>query len=47
MGNIRRSADRLRVTARLVDVDEGFDIWSETFERQTSELFDIEGDLAR
>ena len=45
MGSIRRSGDRLRVTARLVDVDEGFDIWSETFERQSSEVFDIEDEI--
>ena len=45
MGNVRRSGDRLRVTARLVDVDGGFDIWSETFERQTSEVFDIENEI--
>ena len=45
IGNVRRSDDRLRVTARLVDVDEGFDIWSETYERQTSEVFDIEDEI--
>ena len=45
MGSVRRSADRLRVTARLVDVDEGFDIWSEAYERQTSELLDIEREI--
>ena len=45
LGNVRRSGDRLRVTARLVDVDEGFDIWSETFERQTSEVFDIQDEI--
>jgi Tfp pilus assembly protein PilF len=33
------------VTARLVDVDEGFDIWSEAYERQTSEVFDIEDEI--
>ena len=45
LGNVRRSGDRLRVTARLVDVDEGFDIWSEAYERQTSELLDIEHEI--
>lgn len=45
MGTVRRSADRLRVTARLIDVDEGFDIWSEAYERQTGELLDIEREI--
>jgi TolB-like protein/Tfp pilus assembly protein PilF len=45
IGNVRRSDDRLRVTARLVDVEEGFDIWSETYERQTSEVFDLESEI--
>lgn len=45
LGSIRRSGDRLRVTARLVDVDQGFDVWSETYERPASELFDIEGEI--
>jgi serine/threonine-protein kinase len=45
MGNVRRSSDRLRVTARLIDVDEGFDIWSEAYERQASELLDIQREI--
>jgi TolB-like protein/Tfp pilus assembly protein PilF len=45
MGTVRRSGDRLRVTARLVDVEEGFDIWSETYERETSEVFDIQDEI--
>jgi TolB-like protein/Tfp pilus assembly protein PilF len=45
VGTVRRSADRLRVTARLIDVEEGFDIWSEAFERQTGELPDIEDEI--
>ena len=45
IGSIRRSDDRVRVTARLVDVDEGFDVWSETFEREATELFDIENEI--
>ena len=45
LGTIRRSGDRLRITARLVDVQQGFDVWSETYERQASELFDIEDEI--
>lgn len=45
LGSVRRSGDRLRVTARLVDVDEGFDVWSEAYEREASELFGIEDEI--
>jgi len=45
LGSVRRSGDRLRVTARLLDVAEGFDVWSEAYERQASELFDIEAEI--
>lgn len=44
-GNIRRSGERLRVTARLVDVDEGFDLWSETYERLPADLFAIQNEI--
>ncbi len=45
VGSVRRSGDRLRVTARLVDVEEGFDVWSEAYERPAAELFDIEHEI--
>jgi len=44
-GSVRRSSDRLRVTARLVDVDEGFDLWSETYERAPSEIFAVQDEI--
>ena len=45
VGSVRRSGDRLRVTARLVDVQEGFDLWSEAYERPADELFSIEVEI--
>src|SRR5688500_6024084 len=45
VGSVRRSGDRLRVTARLVDVEEGFDVWAEAYEREAGELFDIEAEI--
>ena len=32
-GSVRRSGERLRVTAQLINVDDGFHIWSETYDR--------------
>ena len=44
-GSVRRSGDRLRVTAHLVDVDEGFDLWSETYERLPAEIFAVQDEI--
>jgi TolB-like protein len=45
-GSVRRSGDRLRVTAQLVKVDDGFHIWSETYDRRMADIFDIQDDVA-
>ncbi|MGH7509422.1 MAG: TPR end-of-group domain-containing protein [Gemmatimonadales bacterium] len=46
-GSIRRSGGRLRVTARLVDVEEGFDLWSETYERTPGDLLAIQDEIRK
>ncbi len=45
-GSVRRSGDRLRVTAQLIKVDDGFHIWSETYNRTMADIFDIQDDVA-
>ncbi len=45
-GSVRRSGDRLRVTAQLINVADGFHIWSETYDRQMTDIFDIQDDVA-
>lgn len=44
-GSIRRSGDRLRVTAHLVDVNDGFDLWSETYERPAADIFAVQNEI--
>ncbi len=44
-GSVRRSGDRLRVTAHLVDVDDGYDLWSETYERSPGDIFAIQDEI--
>jgi serine/threonine-protein kinase len=46
-GSVRRSNRRLRVTAHLVDVDEGFDLWSETYERAPAEIFAVQDEIEK
>jgi len=45
-GSIRRQGDRLRVTAQLIRADNGFHLWSETYDRPTDDLFDVQADVA-
>ena len=45
-GSVRRSADRLRVTAQLVRADDGFHLWSETYDRDAGDTFTIQTDIA-
>jgi TolB-like protein len=45
-GTVRRTAARLRVTARLVDARTGYQLWAETYERAEGDVFRIEDDLA-
>jgi TolB-like protein/class 3 adenylate cyclase/tetratricopeptide (TPR) repeat protein len=46
-GSIRVGGDRLRVTANLVDVANGYDLWSESFDRDMTDVFAIQEDIAR
>jgi serine/threonine-protein kinase len=46
-GSLRQAAGRLRMTVHLVSVREGFDLWSETYERDAADLFAVERDIVR
>ncbi|HVR27554.1 MAG TPA: tetratricopeptide repeat protein [Candidatus Polarisedimenticolia bacterium] len=41
-GSIQRSTDRVRVTARLIRVGDGVQLWSDTFEEQFTSFFAVE-----
>jgi TolB-like protein/Tfp pilus assembly protein PilF len=44
-GTIRRAGERLRLTVHLVDVGEGFDLWSETYDRTAADLLQIQNEI--
>jgi serine/threonine-protein kinase len=46
-GAVRRSGDRLRVGAQLTNVSDGLAIWSDTYERSTSDIFAVQDEIAR
>ena len=43
---MRRSAERLRVTAQLVDAETGNHLWPDRFERPFSDLFALQDEIA-
>jgi TolB-like protein len=45
-GSVRRGGDRLRVTAQLIRANDGFHLWSETFDRKPKDVIAIQEDVA-
>jgi serine/threonine-protein kinase len=46
-GSVRRTGNRLRVAAELVDAADGFQRWSERYDREITDLFDVQDEIAR
>jgi len=46
-GSVRRSGARLRITAQLVDARSGYHLWSERYDREIVDVFEIQDDIAR
>jgi serine/threonine protein kinase len=46
-GTVRGSAEQLRVTTRLIRAGDGFELWSQVFDRSGSEILNLEEDIAR
>jgi tetratricopeptide (TPR) repeat protein len=45
-GSVRRAGDQLRITAQLIRADDGFHLWSETYDRRTEDTFAVQDDIA-
>ncbi len=45
-GSVRKSGDRVRVTAQLVRGDDGSHLWSESYDRDFDDVFDVQDDIA-
>jgi len=45
-GSVRKAGDRLRVTVQLVNATDGFQIWSQTYDRQEADIFAVQDDIA-
>lgn len=46
-GSVRRSGDRIRVTAQLIDATTGVHQWVERYDRETGEIFAVQDEITR
>ena len=44
-GSIQKAGDRVRISAKLVDTKNGFNVWAERYDRDQNDLFDIQDDV--
>ena len=45
-GSVRQAGDRIRIVAQLVDADTERQLWAETYDRQCTDIFQIQTDVA-
>src|SRR6516164_1660744 len=45
-GSVRRSGDRVRITAQLVNAADGYHLWSERYDRKMTDIFAIQEEIA-
>jgi TolB-like protein/Flp pilus assembly protein TadD len=45
-GSVRTSGDRIRLTAQLINVEDGYHIWSNYYDRKATDLFEIQDEVA-
>ena len=45
-GSVRKAGDQIRVTAQLIKADDGFHVWSETFDRNLDDIFAVQDEIA-
>jgi tetratricopeptide (TPR) repeat protein len=46
-GSVRKAGNRVRITAQLINSADGFHIWSETFDRDLHDIFEVQDEIAR
>jgi TolB-like protein/DNA-binding winged helix-turn-helix (wHTH) protein/Tfp pilus assembly protein PilF len=46
-GSVRREGNRVRITAELSKTDDGFQLWSQTYDRKINDIFAVQDEIAR
>jgi len=45
-GSVRKSGTKIRITAQLIQVEDGFHLWSDTYDRELTDVFAIQDEIA-
>ncbi|MFQ5633466.1 MAG: protein kinase, partial [bacterium] len=45
-GSVRKAGNRLRITAQLIKIADGYHLWSERFDRELTDVFEIQDEIA-
>ncbi len=46
-GSVRKAGDQVRITAQLIDVNGGYHLWSQSYDRKLDNIFDVQDEIAR
>jgi serine/threonine protein kinase len=46
-GSVRKAGNKLRITAQLIDAEQGYHLWSESYDRELSDVFTIQDEIAQ
>src|SRR5215813_2360812 len=46
-GSVRRDGNQLRISAELIKADDGFQLWSQTYDREIKDIFAVQDEIAR
>src|SRR5262245_56832312 len=46
-GSVQRSADRVRINVQLINAQTDFHLWAETYDRELTDIFDVESEIAK
>ena len=45
-GSVRQSGKRIRITAQLISAKDGYHLWSETFDRELDDIFEVQDEIS-
>ncbi len=45
-GSVRKSGNRVRITAQLINAEDGYHLWSENFDRKLDDIFELQDEIA-
>jgi adenylate cyclase len=46
-GSVRKSGNRIRITAQLIEVQSGFHLWSQKFDKELVDIFEVQDEISK